>query len=350
MRADSLSVEEFLTQSKRKLIIDVRAPIEFKKGHLPGAINIPLFDDLERAEIGTLYKANGKEEAIMKGLEIVSPKLTAFIRQTRENTGDNEVFVYCFRGGMRSNSFGWLLSTAGLKVRIMQGGYKAYRNYVLNYFSTPFKIILLGGATGSGKTEILHHLKTSLPIIDLELLAHHKGSAFGGINQPAQPPQQLFENQLFNQLSLLNRQVPVLIEDESMSIGFNKIPYAFWQQMKSAPIIKIIVPFELRVKRLVQDYGSADKDLLAKSIRNIAQQLGPANYKNCMLLLDEGKLADVAAVTLQYYDKAYNYNHTKKNITEIITIDTDTANAEINAKKIREVVINYGKHSVNTIQ
>lgn len=344
MKADSLPVEEFLTQSAHKLVIDVRAPIEYKKGHIPGAINIPLFDDLERAEIGTLYKANGKEEAVMRGLEIVSPKLTDFIKQAKINTPSNEAYVYCFRGGMRSNSFGWLLNTAGLKVQIMQGGYKAYRNHALKQFAKTYQLILLGGATGSGKTEILHHLQNQIQILDLENLAHHKGSAFGGIDQPAQFPQQLFENNMYNALQTLDINRTILTEDESMSIGYNKIPYSFWLQMKAAPIIKIMVPFDLRVKRLVAEYGTADKAALAKSIKNISQQIGPNNFKECMQLLEENKLADVAAITLKYYDRAYEYNHTKKNVTTIIPVETDTDDAFINAKKVKAAFDDYGKH------
>lgn len=342
MTADSLTVEQFLNASANKLIIDVRAPIEYNKGHLIGAINIPLFDDLERAEIGTLYKANGKEDAILRGLEIVSPKLTSFIKQTKINAQNNEVFVYCFRGGMRSNSFSWLLNTAGLKVQIMEGGYKAYRNYVLNQFANPYKIVLLGGATGSGKTEILKYLKSQIPVLDLEQLANHKGSAFGSIGQPAQLPQQLFENSLHNALQLLSANKSIITEDESMSIGFNKIPYPFWLQMKAAPIIKIIVPFDLRVKRLVKEYGGADKVLLRKSINNIAQQLGPNLHKECLQLLDADELAEVAAITLKYYDKAYEYNHTKKNITVIIPVETDTDDAQINSEKIKKTLEENG--------
>lgn len=344
MKADSLPVEEFLKHSFGKLIIDVRAPIEYKKGHIPGAVNIPLFDDLERAEIGTLYKAKGKDEAVMKGLEIVSPKLTEFIRQTKSNTADNQVYVYCFRGGMRSNSFGWLLNTAGLKVKIMEGGYKAYRNFVLKQFALSYQLILLGGATGSGKTEILQELKSQLPVLDLEQLANHKGSAFGGINQPSQLPQQQFENEFYNALVKLPQDQPILVEDESMSIGYNKIPYSFWLTMKQAPIIKIMVPFELRVKRLVNDYGSADKSLLAKSLKNISQQIGPNHYKECIQFLEEGKLAEVASVTLKYYDRAYDYNHTKRSGIHIITVETDTDDAAINAGKVKQAFDNYGKH------
>lgn len=344
MKANSLEVREFLEKAGNSLVIDVRAPIEFGKGHVPGAINIPLFDDLERAEIGTLYKANGREEAIMKGLEIVSPKLTGFINETRKNTSDKKIFVYCFRGGMRSNSFAWLLKTAGLEPVIMNGGYKAYRNYVLNFFKNVFPMMLLGGETGSGKTEILQCLKKEIPVIDLENLARHKGSAFGAINQPLQLPQQQFEHLLFLSLTEINAGDRILTEDESMSIGYNKIPYPFWLQMKASPIIKISVPFELRVARLVKDYGSADKIVLAKCIQNISQQLGPANYQDCMQMLSQNNLADVAAITLRYYDKAYNYNHTKKNITTIIKIESDTDSPEVNAKKVKEVFCSYGKN------
>lgn len=342
MKAESLTVTEFLSQSKGYTLIDVRAPIEFKKGHLPGAINIPLFDDLERAEIGTLYKAKGRENAVMRGLEIVSPKLTDFIKEAKNKSGNNKVFIYCFRGGMRSNSFGWLLNTAGLESRIMEGGYKAYRNHVLNHFKNRYNLVLLGGATGSGKTEILHHLKDNIQILDLEKIAHHKGSAFGSINELPQNPQQLFENNLYDALVNLSFEKPILVEDESMSIGYNKIPYTFWLQMKEAPIIKVMVPFELRVNRLVKDYGMADKNLLAKCIRNISQQLGPNNVKDCMQYLEQGNLADVATITLRYYDKAYEYNHVKREIKKIILIETDTDDAAINALKVKEVFENYG--------
>ncbi|HWY10551.1 MAG TPA: tRNA 2-selenouridine(34) synthase MnmH [Bacteroidia bacterium] len=341
MKTEALSVGKFLSESENKLVVDVRSPVEFAKGHMPGAINIPLFDDMERAEIGTLYKAKGKEDAIMRGLEIVSPKLTEYIKQTKNKTQNTRVMVYCFRGGMRSNSFGWLLNTAGLQCQILEGGYKAYRNFVLKKFEQPYKLMLLGGATGSGKTEILKNLKDQVPFLDLEGLAHHRGSAFGGIGQPAQLPQQLFENNLYNDLKLIDASKPFLIEDESMSIGYNKIPYPFWLQMKKAPIIKIMVPFDLRVIRLVNEYGKEDVEKLKQSVKNISQQLGPNNAKDCLQWLDEGKLADVAAMTLKYYDRAYEYNHTSKNKTTIIPVETDTADPVINAGKVKRIFEEY---------
>jgi tRNA 2-selenouridine synthase len=159
MTVSALEVADFLTKSKHELIIDVRAPIEFFKGHVPNAINIPLFEDSERAEIGTLYKQQGKDTAVNRGLEIVSPKMTSFVNQVKTLSKNKKVFVYCFRGGMRSNSFAWLMNTSGLDAVIMKGGYKAFRNYVLDYFGQDRKIILLGGKTGSGKTDILKKLK-----------------------------------------------------------------------------------------------------------------------------------------------------------------------------------------------
>lgn len=344
MKTEGIDVDNFLLQSREKPVIDVRSPVEFKKGHIPGAINIPLFDDLERAEIGTLYKAKGKEDAVLRGLEIVSPKLTDFILEAKKNSPNKSVLVYCFRGGMRSNSFGWLMNTAGLQAVIMQGGYKAYRNHVLKQFGKSYKLFLLGGATGSGKTEILKCLKNEIPLIDLEGLAHHKGSAFGGIGQPAQLPQQLFENNFCDELQKINNEKPLLVEDESMSIGYNKIPYPFWLQMKQAPIIKIKVPFDLRVSRLVNEYGKEDVEKLKQSVRNISQQLGPNNAKDCLQWLDEGRLADVAALTLKYYDKAYEYNHTKKNEKVIIPIETDTDDPVINAQKVKHIFAEHGNH------
>ena len=187
-------------------------------------------------------------------------------------------------------------------------------------------------------------LKSDIPILDLEGLAHHKGSAFGGIGQPAQLPQQLFENNFYNELKLVDPTKHLLLEDESMSIGYNKIPYPFWLQMKEATIIKLLMPFDLRVIRLVNEYGKEDVEKLKQSVKNISQQLGPNNSKDCLQWLDEGKLADVAALTLKYYDKAYEYNHTQKNKKIIVPVETDTEDPIINAEKIKRAFEDYGKH------
>ncbi len=338
MTVDAINVNDFLSKSKAELIIDVRAPIEFFKGHLPNAINIPLFEDSERAEIGTLYKQQGKDTAVNRGLEIVSPKMTSFVNQVKALSKNKKVFVYCFRGGMRSNSFAWLMNTSGLDAVIMKGGYKAFRNYVLDYFEQDRKIILLGGKTGSGKTDILKKLKEqTLQIVDLENIAHHKGSAFGSINEQKQNPQQVFEHQLYDQFSELDNSQYVILEDESQTIGFNKLPQGLWQQMKQASIIKLEIPFELRVQKLVEDYTTVDIDALKTCVGKIAQQLGTLNTKLCLQYLDDRNLSDVARLSLLYYDRAYEFNYKNKK-QPIINLNSDTIDAEVNALKVKQVI------------
>jgi tRNA 2-selenouridine synthase len=336
MKSKSLPIFNFLKQSVGHVIIDVRAPIEFKKGHIANAINVPLFEDIERAEIGTLYKQQGKDIAVTRGLEIVSPKLVPFVNQVKKLSSSKKIFVYCFRGGMRSNSFAWLMNTSGLDATILEGGYKNYRNHVLNYFEREKKLVVLGGMTGSGKTDLLKNIKhDNFQIIDLEALANHKGSAFGSINEEKQNPQQVFENNLFYALNLLDEDKHILVEDESQSIGFNKIPRGFWLQMKKAPIIKLEVPFELRVQKLVQDYTTTNIEALKICIKKIEQNLGTQNANLCLNYLDENNLTEVARLTLKYYDKAYSFTYNKKTSQQIIPLVLDTMNIEENTLKLK---------------
>jgi tRNA 2-selenouridine synthase len=338
MTSTRLSVFEFLLQSKAQLIIDVRAPIEFYKGNVPNAINIPLFEDVERAEIGTLYKQQGKDIAVTRGLEIVSPKMVAFVNQVRALCQSKKVFVYCFRGGMRSSSFAWLLQTSGFEVCLMQGGYKAYRNYVLEAFEQPKNIVLLGGKTGSGKTDVLLELaKLNIQTINLERIANHKGSAFGSINEPKQNPQQIFENILSEHFMATNNSRVVVVEDESKNIGYNKIPHTLWLQMTKATIIKLEVPFELRVQKLVQDYATVNIAALKACVLKIEQHLGHQNTALCLQHLDNNNLADVAKLALHYYDKAYNYQYQNKK-QHIVELQCSTLDATTNAIKVAEVL------------
>lgn len=338
MTAPALTIDDFLAQSKQELIVDVRAPVEFQKGHLPRAVNIPLFEDVERAEIGTLFKQQGKDTAVTRGLEIVSPKMVGFVNQVRELSKNKKVFVYCFRGGMRSNSFAWLMNTSGLHAGILKGGYKSYRNHVLNYFTEPQQLILLGGHTGSGKTDILKYLaREGVQTIDLEGIANHKGSAFGSINEDKQPSQQNFEHGLYSAFLEQDATTSIILEDESKSIGFNKIPHALWLQMKQATIIKLEIPFELRIENLVKDYATTDTEALKSCVVKIAQQLGLLNTKLCLQYLDEGNLHDTARLTLQYYDKVYGYTYSQKQ-QPVIPVVSDTMDVIANAQKVKQVI------------
>mgnify|MGYP003349536217 CR=1 FL=1 len=194
-------------------IVDVRTPAEFEQGHIPGAINLPLFSNEERKIIGTLYKKEGKQPAIRKGLEIVGPKLATLVAEinnikknffpttsppsSKDRVGIGSILFHCWRGGMRSSSVAWLAQMAGYASTTLQGGYKTYRNYVLQSFHSSINLKIIGGYTGSGKTIILEELKKQgEQIINLEHLAHHKGSAFGAFGQEKQPTQEQFENNL----------------------------------------------------------------------------------------------------------------------------------------------------------
>ncbi|HXB40950.1 MAG TPA: tRNA 2-selenouridine(34) synthase MnmH [Bacteroidia bacterium] len=340
IQTTGLSIENFLREGISGVMVDVRSPGEFLNGHIPGAINIPLFDDHERAEIGTLYKVKGKEEAVLRGIEIVSPKLADFIKSVKKkSTRDSKIYVYCFRGGMRSSSFCWLMDTAGLKPQKLEGGYKSYRNKVLDLFKQKHHFCLVGGPTGSGKTEVLKELfKLNQQLADLEGLAHHKGSAFGFIGQEKQPAQQQFENNLHLQLSKLNSDKLILLEDESFSIGHVQLPYDLWLQMKTAPIVKLQMPFELRVKRLVAEYGQTSVEILRKPLLAIKTRLGLQHCKTALEHLEKGEMDKVAEITLHYYDKAYEYSHEKRKYENVFVVKTETDDAVTNAQLIYNFV------------
>ncbi len=316
-----IDIEQYFALKGNYTVIDVRSPIEFTQGHIPGAFNVPLFTNEERAIVGTLYKQQGKEEAIKKGLELVSPNLTQYIASTKHLIKNNKVIVQCYRGGMRSKNFAWLLSIAGMDVKILKGGYKQYRLAALEQFTQKYKYVVIGGPTGSAKTEVLQGLKArQQQMIDFEGLANHKGSSFGGINEHKQPSQQNFENKLFEDLYYLEKEQAVYIEDESYNIGRIAIPYAIWLQMKQAPILKLNIAFENRMLQLLKDYTTEDIELLKAAMHRIKDQLGPANYKTAIQYLEDENLDAAARIALVYYDRAYEYGHKKrvcKNIYEI---------------------------------
>lgn len=338
LQQNSVSVIEFLDKRIDALIVDVRAPIEFAKGHIPSAVNIPLFEDAERAEIGTLYKQQGKDTAVQRGLELVSPKMASFVHQVKSLAQKRRVHIYCFRGGMRSNSFAWLMNTAGLDAVILYGGYKAFRNHVLATFEQKRNWVLLGGNTGSGKTDILKVLhQQAFQMIDLEALAHHKGSAFGNINEQKQLPQQQFEHHLYHTFVAQDPEQLILLEDESQTIGYNKIPYPIWLQMKQAPLIKIEIPFELRIQQLLKDYSTVDIAALKASVLKIAEKLGPDKTKQCLQYLEDRNLIDVARLALRYYDKTYEHLYQQKK-QQMIHLLSDTIDAQVNAQKVKEIL------------
>ncbi|HEX7413037.1 MAG TPA: tRNA 2-selenouridine(34) synthase MnmH, partial [Bacteroidia bacterium] len=252
-----LDIQKFLQQAAgANSIIDVRTPKEFEQGHIPGAINLPLFSNEERVVVGTTYKQQGRQPAILKGLEFVAPKMIDIVSKTQSFAKDNTLFVHCWRGGMRSGSVAWLLELYGLKVFTLKGGYKSFRRYVLNSFAKEYNLLILGGKTGSAKTLVLEKLiELNEQVVNLEKLAAHKGSAFGALGEKAQPSQEQFENELATVLQTIVSEKPIWMEDESRLIGNKVIPTELWNQMRLAKTICINLPFEARVEYLTEEYG-----------------------------------------------------------------------------------------------
>ncbi len=303
-------------------IIDVRSPGEYKQGHIPGAINIPLFSDEERAQVGIVYKQKSEKAAVELGYKIVNPKLKSFVSESLLVAPDRKLVVHCWRGGMRSNSFAQHLSENGFTdVKLITGGYKAYRGFVSDFLSKSFNIYLLGGYTGSGKTYILKELKKlGHQVLDLEGIAHHKGSAFGSIGEDDQPSSEMFENLLFSELRNSNFSLPVWIEDENVNIGKVVIPAQFFSQMQEAKLFFIDIPKEERAKHLVSEYTNCDIRLLAEPITRISKRLGDQNARMALQLLESRNFYEVALISLSYYDKAYlkvKQTHDSKNVIQI---------------------------------
>lgn len=300
-------IEDFMRRNEAPLL-DVRAPSEYARGHIPGAISFPLFSDDERAEVGTLYKQEGKRTAVLRGLEMVGPRFAELVRQAYAiANGRNQLRVYCWRGGMRSGSMAWLLNTAGLRVIQLEGGYKVWRNYALEMFSRKFPLRVLGGYTGSGKTEILLRVQQQgAQVLDLEALASHKGSSFGAIGMAPQPTQEHFENKLAFELTLLDPALPTWVEDESRMIGKLTLPEAFWLQKNQSPVFFLEVNQQVRIRRLVAEYAVCDLEILRAAVLRISKKLGGVRTKEALEALDNNDLATVAERTLYYYDKAYN--------------------------------------------
>ena len=301
-----IDISTFLNLAKNIPVIDVRSPSEYQKGHIPGAINLPLFSDDERVKVGTLYVKNGKDDAYLLGLEIAGPKLKSFAMEVKQIAVNQQLLVHCWRGGKRSSSMAWLFEQIGIQVKILKGGYKSYRRHALDWFEKKPNIIVLGGMTGSGKTEILNELgKAGQQIIDLEGLACHKGSAFGGLGQVKQPAQEQFENQLFETLQSLDYKDIVWVEDESINIGKNQLPNSWFGHMKQAKVIFLKRDIDIRIARLVEEYAGFSPAELAGSITKIAKRLGGKDTSDALEALQENDFKKVAEITLRYYDKAY---------------------------------------------
>lgn len=330
-------VGAFLKHAENTPVIDVRSPSEFSTGHIPGSVNIPLFDDSERAIVGTKYKKEGRNEAILKGIELSGPSMHIKLQSALKIARDNKLLVHCWRGGMRSEAMAWLFSLAGIETILLEGGYKSYRHYVLSALEEKRKVIVLGGMTGSSKTHILRHLALlNKQVIDLEALANHKGSAFGALGQQPQPSSEHFSNILFDKWRHIDVADSVWLEDESRNIGTVFMPDIFYDHIQSSPAVILMMSLERRLPRLIEEYSTYPREQLKDSVLRISKRLGGDNTHDAIAAIESGDFAKAIEITLKYYDKAYLYCISKKHSGKIIYIETDTDDIETNAAKVLE--------------
>ncbi|MCF8309062.1 MAG: tRNA 2-selenouridine(34) synthase MnmH [Bacteroidales bacterium] len=331
-----LAAEEFLKLSDTIPVVDVRSPKEFAQGHIPGARSLPLFDNDERAAVGTLYKQSGRYAAILRGLDMVGPKMSSFLEKAVSWAHEGRILVHCWRGGMRSESMAWLFEKADLQADTLYGGYKAYRRHIRRAWSEERPLVILGGKTGSGKTEILHELqKTGDQMLDLEGIAHHKGSAFGAIGQSPQPTNEQYENNLADHWRRFDPSKPTWLEDESRAIGAVNIPEPLYKQMYPAPVIAIHLPKSERIKRLVHEYACFDKEKLEAAIHRISKKLGGQNEQAAVKALHNDDYETVADITLGYYDKAYTNDLKQRKESPVFPLTLQDDDPEKNAAEIR---------------
>ncbi|BCR06524.1 tRNA 2-selenouridine synthase [Desulfuromonas versatilis] len=304
------------------LLVDARSPGEFAEATIPGAINIPVFDDLERSRVGTVYKQQGRVEAYRLAVELVSPKIPAMVDQALAARGDSNrpVVVFCWRGGMRSRALTAFLELAGIPALQLVGGHKKFRALVRDFFECGEwgRLLVLRGLTGVGKTRLLKRLEAQgYPVLDLEALANHRGSAFGALGLSAQPSQKAFEASLWDAL----RRIPVdgfaLTEGESKLIGRVALPPRLYEALQVETSLWIEASLDYRVEIILQEYPARDelKAAFTGPIKALKRRLGGETVERLLGLLEVGQWRLlVRELMVLYYDPLYSYTRPEQRI------------------------------------
>jgi len=316
------------------VLIDVRSPSEYKSETIPGAINIPLLDDEERAKVGTVYVQESPEKAKKLGVEIVSKKLPELYNKavSLNNEYDNLNF-FCFKGGLRSSTITSLFASLGIRAFKLDGGYKKYRKYIIKALPeivSNVKFIVIHGNTGTGKTQMLKILKEKgMDVLDLEGCANHRGSFFGSVGLGKQNSQKMFESLIYE--SLKNRKSNIVfVEGESKRIGKDIIPECIYQNMVEGIHIKVEADLEVRVKNIIKDYVNSNNHELIGALNYLRATLGHKNVERYIDMINRYEYEHVVReLMIKYYDPLYkregmefsaifNSNDTEKSATEII--------------------------------
>ncbi|MFN4129229.1 MAG: tRNA 2-selenouridine(34) synthase MnmH [Paracoccaceae bacterium] len=327
-------------------IIDVRSPAEYADDHLPGALSLPVLDDAERAHIGTIYKQVSPFDARKLGAALVAKNAAAHLMgPLADRPGGWQPLVYCWRGGQRSGSFATILSQIGWRVQVISGGYKSWRTLVVSALQDqpfPCPVIVLDGNTGTAKTEVLAHLPAmGVQVIDLEGLAHHRGSLFGAIGP--QPSQRGFEGRLAVAIARLDPTRPVVVEAESSKIGRLSLPASLWRAMSQAPRIAISAPIDARARYLTRAYADivADAPRLTMAL-NLLKPSHPADLiSEWQTMAETGQFTALAAGLMQrHYDPRYGKHRARSTqpVTEIATQSLDPDCLPDVARRIAEAI------------
>ncbi|MEM9135898.1 MAG: tRNA 2-selenouridine(34) synthase MnmH [Cyanobacteria bacterium P01_F01_bin.42] len=294
-------------------VLDVRSPAEFAEDHVPGAVNLPVLSDSERAEVGTLYKQVSPFIARKRGASLVSRNISEHLSTyLADMPKDYAPVVYCWRGGQRSFSMATILSQVGWRTGVLSGGYKTYRKHVRQQLETvprQFQFNVLCGLTGTAKTEILRRLSSAqTQVLDLEKLANHRGSLLGREVDSPQPSQKQFDSDLLSALEQFDPKRPLWVEAESNKIGQIFIPSQLWTRLKQGRCVEILAPVASRVSYLVNTYPqfSANLPTLMTELRKLKQRYGKAQIDQWQVIIERGSAAEIVRSLLAvHYDPAY---------------------------------------------
>ncbi len=339
-------------------IIDVRSPGEFAQDHLPGAINLPVLDDAQRAEVGTIYVQASRLRANRIGAAYVARNIAHHLETSlADRPEDFKPLVYCWRGGQRSNAMATILQRVGWATTVLEGGYKTYRRWVqAKLYDAPcdLDLILLDGDTGSAKTAILNDLTgLGAQTIDLEGLACHRGSLFGAMAGQPQPNQKLFESQLVSALDGLDPTRPVVVEAESSKIGNRVVPPRLWEAMRRAPRIEVTAPLAQRARYLVETYGDIgrQREALLAILERLPIHPSQKRLAAWRDMVEAGALTDLAeALMAAHYDLAYARERRKsqhQTLDSIVLERLDPVALDQAAARIVEIIARRATLSMN---
>jgi tRNA 2-selenouridine synthase len=340
--SNNITIEEAL-KNKNAIFIDVRSPAEYEEDAIPFSHNVPLLDNIQRAQVGLCYKEKGSKKARLLGIKLVSALLPYKIDAIQQVAKNKEIVLYCWRGGMRSKAMAELLNLAGIPSFRLTGGYKSFRKYVNHFFNDSFnyRFIVLYGLTGVGKSEIIDKLReNNIPILDLEKIAMHRGSVFGGVGLDKQPSQKKFESTIFAELNKYQQEQTIIVEGESRRIGKLIIPEQCFLSMQKGKGVLVYNSISSRVNRIMAEYTRGINNNIQEleiSIQQLERRIGKSKVQYLINLLHTEKFEDVIEELLVgYYDVLYHHPTEPSNKYDFC----------VNAENINEAVlelVNYVK-------